>query len=53
MKCCFKNCKTKPFAEITYDCGPDPDQKLLICNTHYQDPDFNDPFLVKGIEVFQ
>ena len=54
MKCDFKNCEIKPFAEITYDCGPDPDQKLKLCNDHYNfDSCFNDPILVKGIEVYQ
>jgi len=54
MKCCFKNCKVKPFANITYDCGPDPDQKLIICDSHYHSNDcFNNPILIKGIEVYQ
>lgn len=30
-KCCNRPGKY----EITYDCGPNPDQKLILCEFHY------------------
>lgn len=34
-------CENNPDFEITYDCGTDPDQTLLVCKEHYKDECWN------------
>jgi len=37
-----KCCKRPSKYEIIYDCGPDPDQNLILCEYHYNlDPAFS------------
>jgi len=36
QKCCSK----KPKYLITYSCGPEPDQTLLVCEDHYSEKPF-------------
>jgi len=49
MKCCFRKCEENAVKKVTFDCGPNPDQVLPLCNTHHN---FNSSFsrYVKKIE---
>lgn len=33
-------CKRHPRYLITYSCGPEPDQTLLVCDDHYKEEPF-------------
>ncbi|MGB9124511.1 MAG: hypothetical protein WA833_05875 [Nitrosotalea sp.] len=33
-------CNRKAEYLITYDCGPDPQQTMLVCNQHYKEEPF-------------
>ena len=35
MNCSAKNCDRPSKYEIIYDCGPDPEQELILCEYHY------------------
>ena len=37
QKCCGK----QPKYLITYSCGPEPDQTLLVCEDHYKEEPFH------------
>ena len=34
-------CEKEPDFEITYDCGTDADQTLLVCKDHYKKENWN------------
>jgi len=36
-RCCNKN----PKFLITYDCGPEKNQTILVCESHYAEEPFN------------
>ena len=48
-KCCFVKCKDDAVRIVTFDCGPNPDQVLALCDAHHNS---NPAFLryVKKIE---
>jgi len=33
-------CDNKPEYLITYDCGPDPEETILVCKVHFKDEPF-------------
>lgn len=33
-------CNIEPEYLITYDCGPDPQQTMLVCKNHFKDEPF-------------
>ena len=35
MNCSAKNCDRPSKYEIVYDCGPDPEQELILCGYHH------------------
>lgn len=35
-----KCCDSIPSYKITYSCGPEPDQTLLVCEKHYNEEPF-------------
>ena len=35
-RCCNKD----PVYLITYDCGPEPDETILVCKDHYKEEPF-------------
>lgn len=37
-----KCCSGTPVVERIYDCGPDGEEKLLVCSRHAADPDFTE-----------
>ncbi|MCZ6582192.1 MAG: hypothetical protein O6761_03350 [Thaumarchaeota archaeon] len=41
-RCCNKD----PMYMITYDCGPEPNQTILVCKDHYSDEAFH-RFVIK------
>ena len=34
-------CEDEPSFEITYDCGSDPNQTILVCKDHYKNECWN------------
>jgi hypothetical protein len=34
-------CKNDPKYRITYDCGPEKNQTILVCEKHYSEEPFN------------
>jgi len=34
-------CNNKPKYKITYDCGPEENQIILVCEEHYSDEAFH------------
>jgi len=34
-------CRKQPKYLITYSCGPEPDQTLLVCEEHYRQESFH------------
>jgi len=49
--CCFLNCKEIPNKSIIYDCGPNPNQELVICNKHYESNEVFRQFIKKIEEI--